>query len=121
MFAKIAKATTLAALIAVGATAVGTSQASAGQVQFGIQFGNGYGYVYGPGYGPQWGPGPSWGGPRGYCKPRRAVKKARRMGVRNAHIVRRNHRKVVVKGWRYGYRTRVVFANRRHCPVIAFR
>ncbi|MCP4384897.1 MAG: hypothetical protein GY933_21985 [Hyphomicrobiales bacterium] len=115
MFTNIIKATTLAALIAVGATAATTSQASAGQVQFGITFGT-------PGYGgPYWGPGPSWGAPRGYCKPRRAVNKARRLGVRNARIVRRNRNRLVVRGWRYGYQTRVVFANARRCPIIRFR
>lgn len=119
MFAKIAKATTLAALIAVGATAATTSQASAGNIEFGIQFGT-------PGYGYYYGSNPRWGAPppryrKGKCKPRRAVNKAWRMGVNNPRVVRRNPNRVVVRGWRHGYKTKVVFANARHCPVIRFR
>ena len=122
MFAHIAKATTLAALIIAGATVLTPTTASAGNVQFGIHFGGhgpSYGYVYGPG--PYWGHGPSWRAPKGICKPRRAIRKAYRLGVNNPRIVRRNHKRVVVKGWRHGHRTRVVFANRHRCPVIAFR
>ncbi|MEM6464265.1 MAG: hypothetical protein AAF724_20360 [Pseudomonadota bacterium] len=114
MFAKILKASTLAALIAVGATAATTSQASAGNVQFGITFGA-------PGYGPYWGAGPYWGKPRGFCKSGRAVNKARHFGVRKARVVGRNPNRVVVRGWRKGYKTRVVFANTRNCPIIRFR
>lgn len=114
MFAHIVKATTLAALIAVGATAAATSQASAGQVQFGVTFGT-------PGYGPQWGSRPSWGAPRGYCQPRLAVNKARNLGVRSARIVGRDRNRIIVRGWRHGHRTRVVFANARRCPVVRFR
>ena len=124
MFGKIAQSFALAALIGVGSMAVTTDQASAGGggVGFSIEFGS-------PGYGPGWGWGPGWGpgwgnGPKpnkGICKPRRAAKKAWKMGVRNGRIVRRNHKRVVVKGWRYGYPVKVVFANRRHCPVIALR
>ncbi len=124
MFGKIAQSFALAALIGVGSMAVTTEQASAGGggVGFSIEFGS-------PGYGPGWGWGPGWGpgwgnGPKpnkGICKPRRAAKKAWKMGVRNGRIVRRNHKRVVVKGWRYGYPVKVVFANRRHCPVIALR
>lgn len=116
MFAKILKASTLAALIAVGATAATTSQASAGDFKFGIIIG-------GPGYGPgpHWGAGPKWNKPRGVCKSGRAVNKARNFGVRKARVVRRNPNRVVVRGWRYGYQTRVVFANTRNCPVIRFR
>ncbi len=122
MFGKIAQSFALAALIGVGSMAVTTEQASAGGggVGFSIEFGS-------PGYGPGWGWGPGWGpgyGPKphkGICKPRRAAKKAWKMGVRNGRIVRRNHKRVVVKGWRHGYPVKVVFANRRHCPVIALR
>lgn len=113
MFGKILKASALAALIATGATAATTSQASAGQVEFGVTFG-----TPGFGHGPYWGSGPRWGPPRGYCKPYRAIKKAHRFGVRNPRIVRRTPNRVVVRGWRYGYQSRVVFANRRACPVI---
>ena len=113
MFAKILKATALAALIATGATAATTSQASAGQVEFGITFGT-------PGYGPgpYWGPRPGWGAHRGACPQYRAVNKARQFGVRNPRIVNRTPHRVVVGGWRHGYQSRVVFANQPYCPVI---
>jgi len=63
-------------------------------------------------------------GHRGYrdvCKPRRAVRKARRMGVRRADVIRANHRRVVVEGVRHHRLVRVVFANQRSCPVIRVR
>ncbi len=58
---------------------------------------------------------------RRVCKPRRALRKARRMGVRDAHIVRVNRRVIVVKGYRYGYPAKVKFGRSRNCRVIAFR
>ena len=58
---------------------------------------------------------------RGVCAPRRALRKARRMGVRRAHIARVNRNVVIVKGYRYGGRAKVKFGRSRHCPVIAFR
>ena len=56
-----------------------------------------------------------------FCAPRHAVRKARHMGVRDAHIVRRAPRRVAVRGWKHGHRGKVVFANERGCPVIAYR
>jgi hypothetical protein len=118
MLGKIVKTAALVAMIGVGTAAATTGQAAAaGGFGFSIEVGPGWGS--GPGYG--WGPGYGSRPHRGICKPRRAVKKARHMGVRSGRIVRRNHRRVVVRGWRRGYPVRVVFANRRHCPVIALR
>ncbi|WP_419906149.1 hypothetical protein [Hoeflea sp.] len=114
MFASIAKAAALTALIAVGANTATPSNAEAGNVSFGVYFGT-------PGYGPgpYWGPAPR--PHRGICKPRSAVNKAWRMGVKNPRISSRNRSRVIVRGWRYGHKTKVVFANRRYCPVIAYR
>lgn len=119
MLGNIVKTTAMVALIGVGSVAATAQQAAAGGVQFSIEVGRGWGPNWGNG--PGWGPG--YGAPprRGICKPRRAVKKARHMGVRGSRIVRRNHRRVVVRGWRHGYPVKVVFGNRRHCPVIALR
>ncbi len=62
-----------------------------------------------------------WERDRGFCSERRAVRKARhRFGLRHAHVVRANHRKVVVKGRYHGRRERIVFANVRGCPVIRY-
>jgi len=58
---------------------------------------------------------------RRVCAPRRALQKARRMGVRDAYIARVNRRVVVVKGYRYGDRAKVKFGRSRRCPVIVFR
>jgi len=116
MFANFLKVSALAALIATGVTAASTSQASAGQVQFGVTFGSPY-----YGHGPYWGPRPGYGPPRGICKHYRAINKARWYGVRNPHVVKRTPYRVVVRGWRHGYQSRVVFANRRACPVIRTR
>ena len=58
---------------------------------------------------------------RDVCKPQRAVKKARRMGLRRAEVIRANHKRVVVQGFRHHNSVRVVFANDRNCPVIKVR
>ena len=47
----------------------------------------------------------------------RALRKARNMGIRRAHVVRVNHRKIVVAGRRHGNRTIVGFARAPRCPV----
>ncbi|WP_412049707.1 hypothetical protein ACK6D9_19030 [Hoeflea sp. Naph1] len=58
---------------------------------------------------------------RNECRPSRALSKARSMGLHRTHIVRDNHRRVVVEGARHGRSMRVAFANQRHCPVISVR
>lgn len=59
--------------------------------------------------------------PRRFCNPRRAVRKAHRMGLRHARIHRIKRHKIVVKGWDHGYRARIVFARAPRCPVLAYR
>lgn len=58
---------------------------------------------------------------RGRCNVRRAIRKAYRLGVDRPRVVRRNRHRVVVRGRIDGYRARVVFANRRRCPLIVIR
>jgi len=53
-----------------------------------------------------------------FCSPRRAVNKARRMGVRHARVAHVNHRTIGVKGRRHGHRSYIVFARAPHCPVL---
>ncbi len=60
-------------------------------------------------------------GHRNVCQPRRAVQKARHMGIRRADVIRANNRRVVVSGVRHHRQVRVVFANQRSCPVIRIR
>ena len=57
---------------------------------------------------------------RGFCQPHRAVRKASRMGLHRAEVVRAGHRRVVVEGFRHHRPVRVVFANESHCPVIGW-
>ena len=55
------------------------------------------------------------------CSPREALRKASRMGVNRAGIVRDNRRSVVVDGRKRGRYISVRFANERGCPVINVR
>ena len=105
------KSAALSLLIGIGAIAAAPATAEAGQYYF--EFG---------GHGPHAG----YRDYRGHrfhhrhfdrrrvCTPRRAVRKAARMGLRHAHIARVKPRRIVVKGWDHGYRT-----PRRLCPRAA--
>jgi hypothetical protein len=116
MFARTTRTLAVSALIALGAAVATTAPAAAGGgFQVGIQIG-------GPGYG-----GPGYGGP-GYkpwkphystCKPYKAINKAHYYGIRKAYVSFANHKKVVVKGWKWGHPARAVFANSWACPVLA--
>lgn len=125
------KTIALSAIIGIGALGgVATTTATAeagGNVQFHANSNGAFGIYIGPGGGGY------YNGPRrhhryerphrrhydrGFCKPRKAVRKARRMGLRRAHIKRVNNRKVVVVGRMDGYRERMVFANVRGCPRV---
>lgn len=55
---------------------------------------------------------------RGFCKPRRAVRKARRMGLRHAHVAYRNRRVIGVSGYKRGHPRMFVFANVHRCPRV---
>jgi len=114
----ITKSAFLAAAIAIGGIAglgatSGTAEARSGvHVEIGgpgfsIDFGRGYGRHYGR---------PHYRYRR--CTPRRALRKARRMGIRRAYVRRAGYRGVIVAGKR-GYRGRVIvgFGNHRSCPV----
>jgi len=54
---------------------------------------------------------------RRFCRPRKAVRKARRRGVRGAHVIRVGRRGVLVARRKWGDRVVIGFGNRRHCPV----
>lgn len=56
------------------------------------------------------------------CHPQRALKKARhKFGVHHSKVVRANQRKVIVRGYNRGHPVKLVFANRKGCPLIAYR
>lgn len=116
---KALRTAALSALVAFGAIAAmpASAQASGGGIYLG--FGSGHG----PSVGFHFGDAGHRGGPGyhrgGHCSPREAVRKASRMGLRNARVVRANNRSIHVQGRERGYGpTRVIFANARHCPVI---
>ncbi len=54
---------------------------------------------------------------RNRCSPGKAVRKARRRGLRHAHVVRVNRRGVVVVGRRWGERVVMGFDRSRRCHV----
>lgn len=55
--------------------------------------------------------------PRNYCRPGRALNKARDRGLRRARIVRVNPRGVIVRGRKWGERVTMGFRNNRQCSV----
>ena len=52
------------------------------------------------------------------CGPRRAVKKAYRLGLNNPQVHRIKDRRIVVTGYQYGYRTKMVFKRYSNCNLI---
>jgi hypothetical protein len=114
MLKNIIKAAALAGTIALGGVAATTGTASA---QSGIYIGSGVIAVHFNG-------GHRFGRHHGHrnryynrCSPRKALRKARRNGIRHARIARVNHRGVVVKGRKWGDRVRIGFANNHRCSV----
>lgn len=122
MFIKTLKSTLIAAGLTLGAVAATSGTANAGDIRGGF-------YIGGPGiqigigdFGPRF---YRWDNPRyehrrvrrNFCHPRRALKKAKRKGLRRAHVVRIGHRGVVVAGRKWGERIIVNFRNNRKCSV----
>ena len=52
------------------------------------------------------------------CGPRRAVKKAYRLGLDSPQVHRVKERRIVVSGYQYGYRTKMVFKRYSKCHLI---
>ncbi len=55
---------------------------------------------------------------RQVCGPRRAVKKAYRLGLNNPQVQRIKERRIIVAGYQYGYRTKMVFKRYSNCRLI---
>ena len=51
------------------------------------------------------------------CGPRRAVNKAYRLGLNNPQVHRIQERRIVVSGYQYGYRTKMVFKRYSNCQL----
>ena len=114
MFKSQIKSVIIAGAVAMGAFAASSSAANA-DVRGGIYFG-------GPGFSIGFGNHGfrDWDRPRyrvNRCNPRKAVRKARRKGLRRAHVVRVGHRGVIVAGRKWGDRVVVGFGRHRSCPV----
>ena len=117
MFKSQIKSVIIAGALAMGAFAASSSAANAdvrggiyfGGPNFSIGFGNHGHYGF-----------RDWDRPRyrvNRCNPRKAVRKARRKGLRRAHVVRVGHRGVIVAGRKWGDRVVVGFGRHRSCPV----
>ena len=52
------------------------------------------------------------------CGPRRAVNKAYRLGLNNPQVHRIKDRRIVVSGYQYGYRTKMVFKRYSNCSLM---
>lgn len=121
MFTSKLKTIIVASVVSLGALSAMGGSANA-EIRGGI-------YLSGPGisvgfgdrhYGRRhWNSPRHWDAPRRYnrCRPGKAVHKAKRRGIRRAHIVRVNRRGVLVAGRKWGERVVIGFANRRSCPV----
>lgn len=121
---KLSKLKTTMAVLLISATAslAGTAAASAGSIGFDIRFGSHHSspQIYYYSSKPKYKKHKQVSKKR--CRPHRALKKARhKFGVRHGHIARNNNRRVVVRGYNYGHPVKLVFANRRGCPLIAYR
>lgn len=115
MFSRI-KTAALSALVGFGILAAAPAAAEAASISFGIGTGHHGGVVVDVRSGSRhWGPG--WRA----CTPRRALGKARAMGIRHARVTRANRNVIRVAGRTRGGRTAVVFARAPHCPVIRVR
>ncbi len=121
MFASKITSTLIAGVIALGGLAVVNSSANAGS-RGGLFFdgpgfhlgfgGNHYGRRHFDRY-------DRWERPRHrrFCRPGKALRKAKRRGIRRAHIVRVGHRGVIVRGRKWGDVVTIGFGRHRSCPV----
>ncbi|MEF2549404.1 hypothetical protein VQ045_19875 [Aurantimonas sp. E1-2-R+4] len=120
MFKSLTRSILVVAALATGGVATTAAPAAADGFRFGITIGERAQPAHGR----------SYRGQRDYrdyreyrpaCQPRRAVRKASRMGVNRARVIRANRRAVVVAGRSRGDRAIVRFAREPGCPVLSFR
>jgi len=55
---------------------------------------------------------------RAICNPRKAVNKAYRLGLDGPQVERVRERRIIVSGYQYGYRTKMVFKRYSNCKLI---
>ncbi len=121
MFSKSVKSILAAVVLASSAALAPTTSAQAGG-NFGVYIGNGHSGVYfnnGHRHNRYVTRGHRH---RGFCAPRRALRKAWNMGVNRPHVARVNGERIVVAGFNRGHRAKVVFKRgSKHCRVIRTR
>ncbi|MEC5325449.1 hypothetical protein [Aurantimonas sp. A3-2-R12] len=120
MFKSLTRSILVVAALATGGVATTAAPAAADGFRFGITIGERAQPVHGRSYRD----GRRYRDSREYrpaCQPRRAVRKASRMGVNRARVIRANRRAVVVAGRSRGDRAIVRFAREPGCPVLSFR
>lgn len=117
------KSLAIAGTLAFGALATTAGTANAGDIRLGLSFG-GPGYQIGLGdrfYHDSHYRGRHYRSHRRHyqrgCSPRRALRKARRKGLRGAYVHRVRNRAVVIGGYKRGGFVKIGFSNTRHCPV----
>lgn len=127
---KFLRTLTLSAIVGLGAIAAmpASAEAASGSVYLG--FGSGHGPNVGFHFNDRGrhhyrGPdrhGDRWGSGRYHareCSPREAVRKASRMGLRNARVVDTSRRTIRVAGRSHGHRpAAIVFGKAPSCPVL---
>ncbi|EAU42943.1 hypothetical protein FP2506_08876 [Fulvimarina pelagi HTCC2506] len=120
MLASFIRNACLAAAVSLGAIGASAAPAAANGIGFGITIGSGHvpsHYRNGRGYRAH-----HSRGHRAYgCSPHRAVRKANRIGVHRARVIRAGHRGIAVAGRLRGDRVIVRFGNRPNCPVRHIR
>jgi hypothetical protein len=116
---KTLKILTLSALVGLGGMTVAPIVANAGDgggvyLRFGDRDGGRFGLQFGES-------GQSrrhWDRGRGECSQGEAVRKASRMGLRNARVVDTSRRSITVRGRMGGQREFITFGRSGRCPVI---
>ncbi|MBO0902130.1 hypothetical protein [Jiella sonneratiae] len=119
MFGKFAKALCVAA--ALGSAAVAApSAASAAEYRATLSIGSGgIEFVRHRGHDARRDHGRHWS--RRGCTPGHALNKARRFGLRHAHVRHVSHRSITVAGRKHRHHAVVRFARFHGCPVISYR
>lgn len=116
---KTLKILTLSALVGLGGMTLAPMAANAGgDGGVILRFGDRDGARFGLQFGESGRRDRHWNRGRGECSPGEAVRKASRMGLRNARIVDTSRRSITVRGRMYGEREFITFGRYGRCPVL---
>jgi hypothetical protein len=121
---KTLKILTLSAIVGLSGMTLAPMAAQAGGGEGGVylRFGDRDGGRFGLQFGESGRPHRDWDRDRGWdratCSPGEAVRKASRMGLRNARVVDTSRRSITVRGRMGGEREFITFGRSGRCPVI---